>query len=190
MRVSTKRILSIGASLLLFIGAIIVYANLIIPEVGTITQVRNEVASKGALFQNQSEAVTQVQNLIAQFKNLASLQTTVSLAMPNGQETIGALRQVEATAASAGATLTSLAFKQVFSTQPPTQPFIRQIETFEITLAAQGTYPQLKQFLQLLETSVRVANVTDLKFQPGVGKNADTTNLLSLTVDVYYQDAQ
>jgi len=189
MRISTKRILSIGFALFFFIGALLVYFNLISGEGTTINQLRGELAAKQSLLKNQTQIVTQVQNLIQQFQNLTQLQNSVGLAVPVGDQTVSALRQMEAIARMDGVALTSADFKsaldQVRKTSTSTQSLIKRSGTLTVDIAAAGSYPNLKSFLTHLETAVRVTNVVEAKFTPAPSPNA--ADVLAVTAQMYYQ---
>lgn len=189
MRVSTKRILSILVGFLFLLGALLVYVGLIRGEMVSVAEVRSLLASKQALFANQEVAVNQVKDLINEFKNFTQLQGTVSRAIPDGASTISALRQLEAVGRTAGAVITGLDFSTPTPSSrgaPGAASVVKRIRTLEVKVRAEGPYANLKQFVKLLETSVRVANVTRLNYVPsGVGGSGDT---VSLELEMYYQE--
>lgn len=188
MRLSTKRILSVLFAVLFIIGAVLVYSILIRSEGSTISEKRAEVASKTNLLANQQNAVSQVQSLIKQFKDIAAVQQTISLAIPTDAQTVDALHQIEAISQASNVTLTSIKFAL---TPPPrssakTQTFVKRLGILSIDLSANGAYANLKKFLQLMETTVRVANVKTFDFQPGNGK--DVPESMAASVEMYYQE--
>ncbi|MFH0806240.1 MAG: hypothetical protein V1885_00740 [Candidatus Brennerbacteria bacterium] len=189
MRVSTKRILSILVGLAFLMGAFFVYLGLIRGEMTEAERVRGLLASKEALFANQERAVNQVKDLLNEFKNFARLEETVSRAVPNGASTISALRQLEAVGRTAGAVITKLDFSTPTPSSrgaPGATSVVKRLRTLEVKVRAEGPYENLKQFTKLLETSVRVANVTRLNYAPGgIASSGDS---LSLEVDMYYQE--
>lgn len=185
MRVSTKRILSIGLSALFLIGALVVYLNLVRGATADVNARRAVLSSKTALLESQRQVVTQVQNLIAEFQNVRRLEETVSLAMPVGEQAIRAFRQLEAVARSSGVVLSALDFR-ASAPAARSASFVKRLGTLEVKVRADGSYESLKQFLRLLETGVRVSNVTELKYQPGTMPNAPDT--LNLVVEMYYQE--
>lgn len=182
MRASTKRILSIGIALVFFIGAVVVYQNLIGPEGAVIMEKRGIVTAKANLFEGQQQAVTEVQGLISQFQNLKSLQESVSLSMPDGQKTTLALSQIEAIARSSNVTIVSLDFRSL-TARPSEQQLIKKLGTLEVKLGLVGAYNDLKNFLRLLETNVRVANVKELNFA-----RAQQDYNLNIMAEMYYQE--
>lgn len=194
MRISTKRILSISVSLLLFIGVIVVYFQLIVPKAQEFSKRRAENFSKQSVYNNQKEAVDQVQKLIAQVRDLKELQKSVGFAMPVGPDTIGVLRQIDAISKSTNATITSLSFR----ISPPFIPsgknkkitIVKPMGVVNVTVSVKGFYENLKKFLELLEKNIRVANVKTFRFTPGIGKDAGMNDSFEVNVDVFYQGAQ
>jgi len=197
VRTSTKRILSIGLSIVFLIGAVIIYSTLIRSEIKIIDEKRAEVASKTVLYDNQKNAVNQVSELISKYslktdKGMAKLQEIVSLAMPAGENIIGALRQIEAIGKSSGVDIKSLNFSVSAPKSKTKSSFTKKMGTLNISISADGSYGILKNFLQLLETSLRVANVKTFMFRPGIpvpGSRAPTpSDNLSVMVEMYYQE--
>jgi len=191
MRISTKRILSIGVSLLLFIGVVVVYFQLIVPKAKELSKRRSEMVSKQTAYNNQREAVDQVQKLIAQIRDLKELQKSVGFAMPTGPDTIGALRQIDAISKSTNATIISLNFR----ISPPTNrstknksvTILKPMGVVNVTVSVRGFYENLKRFLELLEKNIRVANVRTYRFMPGVGKDSGINDAMDVSVDMFYQ---
>jgi hypothetical protein len=193
MRVSTKRILAIGAAFLFFVGALLVYFNLVRTESTVVNDLRAKILSKSNLLAAQREVVGQVQNLIAQFQNVARVRDSVSLAVPEGVESVQALRQIEAIARASAVTLTSLEFKSgpavavKKSTVQTTGAgsLLKKLGILKITVAAIGPYESLKIFLAELETTVRIANVQTFKYAPLAGQGG--MDRLTVDVEMYYQ---
>ncbi|MDI6734481.1 MAG: hypothetical protein QMD50_03285 [Patescibacteria group bacterium] len=190
IRISTKRILSIGLSIVFLIGAVVVYSTLIRSEMETIDDKRVEIASKTILYNNQKNAVNQVSELIAKYKGVSELQRSVSLAVPAGENTIGALRQIEAISRLSGVKISSLSFK-VSVPRLDAKSFAKKMGILDIMIGASGSYETLKNLLRLLETSVRVANVKTFAFKPGIPEPGSRvvapSDTLSISVEMYYQ---
>lgn len=184
MRVSTKRVLSIGFSLFFLIGAILVYSSFIRDAGTEVERLRALVASKTNLHSNQQQVVTQVKNLIAQFQNVAKLQETMSLAMPNGTQTVRALRQVEAIARTSGVQVTSVDFNIETLPKVKEGSFVARLGIIEVNVRAEGDYANLKQFVRLLETGVRVSNVREFDY---VSRGTRAADSLTVTMDTFYQ---
>jgi len=192
MRVSTKRILSILTGLAFLLGALFVYLGLIRDEVAAAEKVRGLLVSKEILLGNQERAVTQVRGLIDEFKNFTQLQATVSRAVPNGASAIQALRQIEAIARSANVVISGLDFSAAAAPRTTAAApaagtsVVKRLRTLEVRVRADGSYANLKQFVKLLETSVRVADVRRMNYTPGGLVNSNDT--ITLEAQMYYQE--
>ncbi|MBI4034267.1 MAG: type 4a pilus biogenesis protein PilO [Candidatus Brennerbacteria bacterium] len=186
MKTSTKRILSIGLAVFLFIGILVVYSSFIRPEVSALTEKRALVVSKENLFQNQENAVAQVRELIGQFESLATLQGTVSLALPPEENVTGILNQIQSIANLSNVSLGSFSIKPL-AFEATKQPLVRRLGTLELSLIARGSYTNLKQFLNSLETNVRIVNVESFRVVPAGDPAADDYNF-NLTVVTFYQE--
>lgn len=181
MRASTKRILSIVLAFIFFVATFVIYQNLIGPEGAIIREKGGLVNAKESLFESQRQAVEEVQSLISQFQNLRSIQESVSLAMPNSQETTRALSQLEAISRSSGVNIVSLDFEHL-AALPSNQPLIKKIGVLQVNVGLTGSYSGLKNFVRLLETNVRVANVRELNFA-----RLQNDYGLNVVAEVYYQ---
>ncbi len=192
MKASSKRILSILFSALFLLGTLIVYGNLIQPEIDTASGLQSTVASKTNLLNSQKNAVAQVSTLISQFQNTAALQKTVTLAMPIGSDTTDILNQWQAIAQASGVTLQALNVQPVAPSGAPaaTSTLVRKLGNISISFSAIGPYPALKQFLEELETNVRVTNVETFNLtSASTGGQGGTTQIYTLQANVssFYQ---
>ena len=165
MKASSKRIISIALSFLFFIGIFLVYGSLIKPTMDEVGKQRSLVASKETIFDNQRNAVSQVQDLVSQYQNAAKLQETVNLALPVGAGATEAMNQVYAIAKQAAVTLQSLSLHPL-AFEATKQALVKRLGKLEAAFAVQGSYDSLKTFIRYLETNVRVANIKSLQFAP------------------------
>ncbi len=194
MKASSKRILSILFSAVFLLGTLVIYGNLIQPEINTASGLQSIVASKTNLLNGQKTAVAQVSQLIGQFQNAAALQKTVTLAMPLGPDTTGILNQWQAIAQASGVTLQSLNVQPVGASGPAaTSTLVKKVASVAIAFSAIGPYASLKQFLQSIETNVRVTNVNtfELNALQGSGQGgAAGVYALQANVSSFYQNSQ
>ena len=188
MKTSTKRILSIFIAGVLFMGTLVVYGNLIQPELQRALAKRSEVHSKSTVFRNQREAAARVQELIAQLRGVQDVQQTVTLMVPLRPEVPQALAQMQAVARVSGAQIRSFAVK----TNPfeaSAEPLVKRLGVLETTLSASGTYEALKGFVRGVETNARLMNIREIKFTPettvtGLGNSF----VASIVAEAYYQE--
>ncbi|HXF43991.1 MAG TPA: type 4a pilus biogenesis protein PilO [Candidatus Paceibacterota bacterium] len=184
MKTSTKRILSIALAGLFFIGVLVVYTSLIRPELEKVNEKRALFISKETVFNNQRNAVTQVEKLLGEFKNLTELQETVSLALPTSANVPDVLGQIQSIAKLAGVNINSFTIKPLAFT-PSKVPLVKRLGSLEFNITVGGAYERLRNFIQSLETNVRVMNVMSWRLTPTL--NAEDMNL-NLQVVVYYQE--
>ena len=194
MKASSKRILSILFSAIFLLGTLIVYGNLIQPEIDTASGLQSTVASKTNLLNNQKTAVAQVSSIISQFQNTATLQKTVTLAMPLGPDTTSILNQWQAIAQASGVTLQALNVQPgapAFGAPAATSTLVQKLGNVSVSFSAIGPYPALKQFLEELETNVRVTNVDTFNFtSASTGGQGGTNQIYTLQANVsaFYQN--
>lgn len=193
MKASSKRILSILFSAVFLLGTLVVYGNLIQPEITSAGSLQSLVASKSNLLNGQKTAVAQVSTLIGQFQNASQLQNTVALALPVGPDTTQILNQWQAIAQSAGVTL------QALNVQPAPVPvkgsaasstLVKAIGNVTISVSALGTYSAVKQFLEEMETNVRVTSVQTFEINAASGSGGASAGVYSLQANVsaFYQN--
>ena len=183
MKASTKRILSIALSGFLFIGTLIVYSNFIRPAATEVGAKRSVLFSKSTTFNSQKEAVSRVQELIARLKGAARLEETVSLLIPTKPGVTEALAQLRAITESSGVRLQSFSIAPL-PLEPSTSPLVRRLGVLELGLSVAGSYESVKQFLQAIETNVRIFNVKSLTIAP----TREGGFIGQFSVQVYYQE--
>ncbi len=183
MRPSTQRALSILLSFLFLVGALVVYQNLIRPESKEISRKRGLVAAKTNLFETQSQAVNQVQNLISQIENFSTLAETVALAIPNRPEVPEVFNQIETISRLSGVNVTGVGFRNLgLIGAPGNLPLMKKLGALEFKLTAIGPYENIKNFLKLLESNLRVGNINGWDFS-----RAGQIYNISFSMIVYYQ---
>lgn len=187
MKSSTKRVLSIGLSFLFFIGILLVYVNLISPELTKVQKKRALVLSKEALFANQKSAVEGVQKIINQFQSISRLQETVSLALPLKENTTQALNQLEAISRNSRANIASFDIEPL-ALSSSKEPIVKRLGSLELNLNIRGSYEALKDFLRFLETNVRLTNVQYLHFVAGASNKDQDSYDLNLKAEMFYQE--
>lgn len=184
MRASTKRILSILLSGIFLISLIFVATTFIRPEFENAMKKRAKLFAKENLFENQKNAVAQVQQLIQEFQEFSQLQETVSLAVPLSAETTQLLNQLEAIATASGVEIRTFeTLPQAF--EPSSQPLVRRLGSMEINMVVDGPYEGIKNFMKFLETNVRIFNIQNMV---AVSKQNGEFIELTLTVETYFQE--
>jgi len=189
MKTSTKRALSLIFSLVFIIFAIIIFTNLIQPEIKVINELRGKVAATNNLYLTQKNAIEQVSKVISQFNNATDLQKSLSLSMPIGANITEILNQYETISKNNMILLQGLDLKIT----PPVvskkqNQLLKGMGIVNINMSTIGSYNALKQFLSALETNIRITKVNTLNFQKiGGGSDNNTLFSMSLEVETYYQ---
>ncbi len=187
MQPSAKRALSILLSAALLITSLVIYATLISPEYERVNQLRGELESKTLFLEEERTAITQVQNLIAQYQSVSRLGESLSLALPNEESVSSVIAQINAMAGSSGVLVQSVGINNL-PIKPPVSRLssARGLGTLRLQLDLAGSYSGIKRFLQLLETNIRIMDVRSLTIGLA-GRPDQDIYLYTLTVDTYYQ---
>ncbi len=187
MKASTKRVSSLLLTAALFMASLFVYATLIRPAYDVVTLLRGELVSKTEFLQRQQGAISDVQQLLAQYQGVANLSDSLSMALPNKENVSSILSQITAIAQSSG-----IAIQAVGVTYLPLKPatatisLARGLGTLRLDIEMAGPYASLKRFLQSLETNIRVMDIQNLTIDP-IGSSDQDLFSYSLNVDTYYQ---
>ncbi len=189
MKASTKRILSIMLSAILLITVTVIYVKMIRPANSEIQNLRGEIQARENLLSKQTQAVSQIQNLISQLQNqnITQFQEQISLVLPISESVPQALNQYQAIAQASGLSIQSigvdyLAIKPAASNINIT----KGTGTDRFKLKLLGSYEAMKTFFQAIETNVRLTDLVSFKInrtaQPG-----QNLYLNEIVVDSYYQ---
>ena len=192
MKPSTKRILSILFSGLLFIASLVVYANLIRPATAEISDKRSVVFFKNETFQNQQSAAVRVQDLITQSEGIPRLQGSISSMIPTDPNVTQILNQLDAIVRSSRVDLSSFSI----SLSPflsSGQPLVRRLGVLNVNFSVFGPYEGIKSFLQNVETNIRLFNVDSIQITPvrsELGGRDDFSGGFTavISAEVYYQE--
>lgn len=205
MKQITKRFVSMIVSLILLVGALILYFDFIAPAYRDSQEVKAEELSRQAFIDTQRAAVKQVQNLISAYQGQGELREAVSLALPLHEDFAGILAELDGVARASN--LAPQAFSAAAgSAQPlgrvststrsleggkqevsPGARLRRPINTLTFTVKFAGTYEDLKSFLEKLETNIRIFDVRSLNIQAAAKATQDLLTY-DITIATYYQN--
>ena len=187
MKPSSKRALSLIFSAGLLIAALVIYSSLIRPEYQLVLGLRGELASKSNFFEKQQAVMTNMQNLIAQYRSAEKLGDSLSLALPIKENISSVMSQFNAIAQFSGLAVQSvgvayLPIKSSFEKSSSN----KGLGAFRLDLRLAGNYSGLKKFLSALETNIQIMDVKALKLESASKAESDIFTYI-LTVDTYYQ---
>lgn len=189
MKASTKRILSILISASLMIAVIIIFLKLIKPAYVEVQNLRGEINARVILLEDQTKAVSQVQNLISQLQeqNISQFQEQISLILPLTESVPQALSQYQTIAQVNGLNIQSAGLNYL-AIKPSASniSLAKRIGTVRFKLKILGSYEALKTFMQAVETNVRLTDLVELKISRA-GQPKQNLYLNEVVVDAYYQ---
>jgi Tfp pilus assembly protein PilO len=205
MKQETKRLSSIIIAAIIIVVAVVVYFEFIVPAYTNLEAVKGQEESEQTLYANEQQIVSQGKALLATYQSEASSSQSVSLALPVGEDVAGALAQVYGIATNSDFTIQDIGVSvQAVAPQDDdagaqiadaatTGSVIKPTGTVSFQVAGTGSYESFKNFLQGLETNIRIFDVSAISLEPAAagstktqGASADIFNY-SITVVTYYQ---
>lgn len=184
MKASTKRIGSLLVSLILILSALFIFIRLVKPQYEAAQKLSAELSVKTKIYNDESQAIAQVQNLILQSKNAS--REILSLALPSKEKVADIMNQLQAITQGSDMSMQSFSLDYLPVRSDKSQSsFIKNIGTLRLRVGLIGSYEALKKTVESLETNVRVMDVQLIK-SGSVGKSPNLF-LYDLTVDTYYQ---
>lgn len=192
MKQSTKRVMSSLVALVIFIGALVVFFEFLIPAFSDAQLARGESLSKQAFLENEKKIVNQFNTTIASYKGQGALQDAVSAALPPTPDIAGALAAMNFLADRSNLKIQALSLS-VPPAAPPavgaatsTIGLVRPVGSITFQVKFLGTYGDFKNFIRSLETNVRIMDAKTVAVQQAVKPTIDQY-LFDLTVVTYYQ---
>lgn len=200
MRASTKRILSAILSLFFIFSAFVIVAMLIKPAYEETQKLKADALSRENALNNQKVLVDQFKKLLSQYDSQEKVQENLSLILPQNPAIGEALTQING--------LLDLNHLNVLSfniNKPLLQSYsssninststqvIKPLGTIDINFKVVGNYSDFKNFLNQLETNIRIFNIKTLNISPVIivsgDKNQSQNKTLSydISITTYYQ---
>lgn len=200
MRASTKRILSAILSLFFIFSAFVIVAMLIKPAYEETQKLKADALSRENALNNQKVLVDQFKKLLSQYDSQEKVQENLSLILPQNPAIGEALTQING--------LLDLNHLNVLSfniNRPLLQSYsssninststqvIKPLGTIDINFKVVGNYSDFKNFLNQLETNIRIFNIKTLNISPVIivsgDKNQNQNKTLSydISITTYYQ---
>jgi Tfp pilus assembly protein PilO len=200
MRISTKRILSAILSLFFIFLAFIIFIYFIKPVYKETQNLRAEALQKENQLNKQKALTREFQNLVEKYGNQKEVQEVFSLILPTNLAVGDALTQINGLLSYNN--MSGMSFNvsrpviQNLYSATSSANFLKPVGTFDITFKFSGSYEDFKNFLNQLETNIRIFDVKNLSISPlsinlqSLPKTSTSTaQRLSydITVTTYYQ---
>jgi hypothetical protein len=197
MRSSTKRLLSALLSLIFLLLALIFFIYFIKPLYSDIESLRSKLLSKQSLINNQKSLIDQFKNLNQDYESQKKNQEIFSLILPQSISVGEALVQISGLLTSNNLNLLSFNVNKPNllsnnqSSKSTSTSFIKPLGIFDINLKATGDYSNFKNFLNQLETNIRLFDIKTLTINQTLNIDSKNQNknllMYDITISTYYQ---
>ena len=214
MKQTSKNMVSVLIALGLVIVALVMFFDMIQPEYAQVMQTKGQITAENQLYANEQSAVATAKKVIAEFQSQQdSGETSVALALPTQEDVAGAVAQIYGLAQNNGILVSALGLSaptlETLQLQgnPSSTGIARPVGMFTIQISAAGSYENFNNFLQDLETNIRLFDLKSVTFggggsgvpnQPPSSQSASTPSkavanpdsfTYNLTVATYYQSS-
>lgn len=195
MRQSEKRILSSVLSFLILLSALFIFVYLLKPVYIETQSLRAEVLKRNDFIENQKLLIDQFKNLNQDYENQKNYQEMFNLILPNSPSVAEALLQISGLLNNNNLNLISFNVgKPVLlnKNQTTTNSFIKPIGSFNVNFKITGEYSNFKNFLNQLETNIRLSSIKTININQFVNfdeknKNPQKTLVYDIDITFYYQ---
>jgi len=184
MNPTKSRSLVVVSILLLLIGVGIVFFGFIIPKVKEAQKLRGERHALGVVVKEEAETIKAVQVLLDKYINIPQLQDSLSLSLPTEERVPSIVNQIQGIAGLSGVVIESINLRTLPIEPTRGKSLIKAVGTIEITVKAQSSYESLKQYIEGIETNMRIMDIRSIR-----ASDEDGGGVLSYTmvVNTYYQ---
>lgn len=195
MNQSTKRILSFGLSLLFLFLSLLIFIYFIKPVYNETQFLRLEVLKRSDFINNQKALIDQFQKLNQDYSNQLQIQEIFSLILPSNPSIAEALIQISGLLKNNNLQFLSANVGRpiiLSANQTSSDLSIKPVGTFDINIKISGDYINFKNFLEQLETNIRLSNIKTINLsQVSVLdqkiKNQQKSLEYDLNIGFYYQ---
>lgn len=190
MKYLSKRFASILLSFTFFAASIILYVNFINPTYANIKIEQGKLAAAQQKNTEYTSVFTRLKQVSSAVQQAPELQNRVSMAFPLESNVADSMNQISAIALANGLNITSIDITgapiiPTASGKVVASSLVKGVSVLKNTVRLNGTYPQLKGFLQGIETGVRIASIRSVK----IDKTANLPDVVSIALEIetYYQ---
>lgn len=195
MKQSTKRFISLVLGLMMMMAAFIIYLDLIKGAYEEVQNKKAEILSREELVASQRAIVEKVRRQIETYKGEEALIQNISLVLPQAPQVGEALVQINGLARinflSPQTFLASAPVLKTLVSSPgqKEKSLVRPVGIITFQLKLIGSYEQFKQFLNQLETNIRLLDIQNLTIQP-LKTSKENLYSFELMVATYYQTSK
>ncbi len=180
MRPSSKRALSLLASMIFFIGSLVIYVNFIKPTYDKIDLLRGELETKRQQYGDYKNIIDRLRPVFDSFQSASQLQQSFSSMLPTNPMVPQAVAQINGLARASLMSINSININELAVASQKTS-LLKGAGIIDLNLAMNSnSYESIKSFLQNTESNIRIFDVKRIN----VSKK-DNTNSFSVSLDVY-----
>lgn len=175
---------SILLSLILFVGALVVYGNLIKPVYSDIKDLQAQQQEKSSEYDQYKSISDHMQSMISSYQNYSDLQSSIALSFPSDPQIPQIINQLNGLAVQSDVAIQSMDTREA-AINPSTSSVVGSEGTVKINLKVSGRYEGFRLFLQKLENNIRIFSVKTLT----VSKTSNLADNFdyNLEIEAYYQ---
>lgn len=188
MKPSSYRLLTIVSSMVFVIGTIFVYTAFIRGTYEEIQVLRAKRDGAKETLAETEHAIESIKALAQKYESLTDLKDNFSLMLPGDKDLPTAINQLESLAIQKNVSIGSLVVSEIPSRTllaKRTATAIRPVRAVLVDIKLTGTYDDMKDFLEAIQTNVRLMDVVSVKINGG-GVKTDLDH--SIVVQTYYQE--
>jgi len=172
----------------MFIAAIFVYGSFISPAYSDINNLRAELSARSQTVNEQQSAISQVQNLLKEYQNISSVETTIGTMLPLSEDTAASLNQIIGLATVNNLKLESVSVSRMANRPSNEQGLVKGVGVLRFSFLLNGSYANFKSFLRAMETNVSLMDLINLQIESSLGSRINGGNIsFSVDADAYYQ---
>ncbi len=186
MKASTKRVLSLLGTAVLFIGSLVVYALLLSPYYTEINTLRGELAARLGAFKEQNTIIAGVKGAVAQYGGSGQLAEEIDATLPINADNASLVTQIKDIAeGQARMTIQSLSV-QKGGLRKIAKGNESVIGAVEVNARLVGSYDAFKIFLTAIRQNIRLMDISELRIEP-FAKNSGNILVFNVGITTYYQ---
>jgi|SRR5689334_9772314 Tfp pilus assembly protein PilO len=148
--------------------SVLVAAGLILPKMGEVKKVNDQVAAAQAQTAKLTLQVNQLEDLASQATKLRQQLKALNIQVPPSADLPGLIRDVNAAADKAAVDLT------IITPGSPAAATTNPVSVVPLQLTVSGGYFSVEEFLYRIETLNRTAKVSSVTLTPGVASGASS----------------
>ena len=189
MRPATRRTFSLLLSLGVLIVAVVVHVLFVRPVYDEVVELRSSLKAKDNFYQEQGQAITRVNDLIAQYQGAGQLQQTVSMSFPVSEDLSSIFNQLRTLAEINGLSIKIFGVKPLALQPLSERSLVKNVGTLQLSLKVLGPYESFKNFLQGVETNIRIMDTQQITIEQA-GESGSNFYSYTLSIDTYYQGSE